>query len=314
MACITNMPHSHRVGISASGAFEAVTPLTIVRALAIVSNSHVWTPEYVEDDGQRGNPWLSSSGVVYNRGVGSGPIVIRPRADELRHILPLLMGGTWDDDVLEPGVICDFFRMQHDKSIAVFDYRDCKTNSWTLTSSSSQPILQLEWNIESCKMSRTNAGTFTSGLDLSVQQPFVHTSSTLVIDGTTYVCDDVSIAGNNNLLTDIFYNKTTRTDLAMGSQGFTFTHTLPFDKAGDLDLLDLGATSVAASIIYTANSGAFSLKFDFPALHAPVPVPVTPAGNSPVRYEGIQWTARTTVDEADEVIKPIKVTLVDAIT
>jgi hypothetical protein len=280
--------------------------------LAIVSNSHTWTPEFAEDDGQRGNPWLASTGVVYNRGQGSGAVVIRPRADELRHILPLLSGGAWDTNVLEPGIICDFFRLQADKSVAVFDHRDCKTNSWTLSSSSSQPIVQLEWNIESCKMVRTSAGTFTSGLSLSVQQPFVHTASTVTIGGVVYKVDDVSIAGNNNLIADLFYNSQTRTDLAMGNQGFTFTHTSPFDTSAHLALLDLGATSVTGQIIYTANAGAVTLTIDFPALHAPVAVPITPAGNTPVRYEGIQWTARTTGAGAS-VVKPIKFTLDDVI-
>lgn len=313
MTCITNVPRSHRVGISAPGAFEPASPLTITRALAVVNNSHTWTPQYVEDDGQRGNPWLSAEGVVYNRGQGSGSLTLRPRADDLRAILPLLIGGTWATNVLEPGIICDFFRLQADKSVAVFDHRDCKTNNWSLSSSSGQPVLQLEWNIESCKYVRTDAGTFTSGLSLSVQQPFVHTASTITIDGDVYKVDDISITGNNNLLADLFYNSQTRTDLPMGNQLFQFTHTSPFDKTADLALLDLGATSVAAQIVYTAGGGGLSLTIDFPALHAPVAVPITPAGNSAVRYEGIQWTARTT-GAGTELVKPIKFTLDDTPT
>jgi hypothetical protein len=147
---------------------------------------------------------------------------------------------------------------------------------------------------------------------LSIQQPFVHTASTVTIGGIVYKVDDVSVAGNNNLLTDIFYNSPTRTDLAMGNQTFTFTHTSPFDKSADLALLDLGATSVTGQIVYTAQGGALTLTIDFPALHAPVAVPTTPSGNSPVRYEGIQWTARTTGTGAG-LVKPIKFTLDDTV-
>jgi hypothetical protein len=310
MTCITNVPRSHRVGISAPGAFNPGSPLAITRALAVVSNSHTWTPEFVEDDGQRGTPWLSKEGVIYNRGQGSGSLVTRPRADDLRAILPLLIGGTWSTDVLEPDIMCNFFRLTSDKSIAVFDHRDCKTNTWTLSSSSGQPVLQLEWNIESCNFLRTAAGSFTAGLNLSLQQPFVHTLSTITINSVVYQVDDVSITGNNNLLTDIFFNSQTRTDLAMGNQTFQFTHTSPFDKTADLALLDLGATSVAAKVEYTAAGGLLKLTIDFPALHAPVPVPITPAGNSPVRYEGIQWTARTS-GTGGSLLKPIKFTLDD---
>jgi len=313
MTCITNVPRSHRVGISAPGAFEADPVLTITRALAVVSNSHTWTPEFAEDDSQRGNPWLSSEGVVYNRGQGSGSITMRPRADDFRALLPLLIGGTFSTNEIEPAIICNFFRIQADKSIAVFNHFDCKTNNWTISSSSGQPVLQLEWNIESCKFSRANAGTFTSGLSLSVQQPFVHTASTVTIDGDVYKVDDVSITGNNNLVTDIFFNSPTRTDLAMGNQTFQFTHTSPFDKSADLALLDLGASSVTGQVVYTAAGGLLTLTIDFPALHAPVPVPITPAGNTPVRYEGIQWTARTT-GTGNSVVKPIKFTLDDDAT
>lgn len=311
MTCITNVPRSHKVGISAPGAFEPGSPLTIVRQLAIVANSHTWTPSYVEDDGQRGTPWMSSEGVVYNRGQGSGSLTLRPRADDLRYILPLLIGGTFDVNELEPAIMCDFFRLQADKSVAVFDHRDAKTNSWAISSSSGQPVLQLEWNIESCKYVRTNAGTFTAGLELSVLQPFVHTASTVTIDGDVYKVDDVSITGNNNLLADLFYNSQTRTDLPMGNQMFQFSHTSPFNLTADLALLDLGATSVTGQVVYTAAGGTLTLTVDFPALHAPVAVPVTPSGNSPVRYQGIQWTARTTGAGAG-LVKPIKFTLVDA--
>lgn len=310
MTCITNVPRTHRVGISAPGQFEPVSPLTIIRALAVVSNSHTWTPQYVEDDGQRGNPWLSSEGVVYNRGQGSGAITMRPRADDLRVILPLLLGGTFSGNLIEPDIICNFFRLQADKSVAVFDHLDCKTNNWSLSSSSGQPVLQLEWGIESCKFSRGNAGTFTSGLGLSVQQPFVHTASTITIDGDVYKVDDTSVTGNNNLVADIFFNSQTRTDLAMGNQVFQFTHTSPFDKTDDLALLDLGAASVAGQVVYTAAGGELRLTINFPALHAPVPVPITPAGNTPVRYQGIQWTARTKGAGAG-LEKPISITLDD---
>jgi hypothetical protein len=312
MTCITNMPRTHRVGISAPGAFEPVLPLTIIRALAPVSNSHVWTPEFAEDDGHRGNPWASKEGLVYVRGAGSGPLVLKPRVNELRNILPLLIGGTFAANVLEPAIICDFFRVECDKSISTYDFRDCKTNSWTMSSSSGSPILQLDWNFESGKMVRTAAGTFTAGLDLSLLPPLVHTTCVLTINGNVYKVDDVQVAGSNNLATDIFYNSQTRTDLAMGNQQFTLTTTNPFDVAGDVAIQDLGlaSASVAASLVYT--SGTTSLTIEFPALHAPVVTPITPAGNTAVRYEGIQWTARTS-GAGVGLVKPIKFTLDDTV-
>lgn len=312
MTCKTNMARTHRIGISAPGAFQPVTPLPIVRQLPFISNGHTWTPEFAEDEGFRGNPWRNKEGVVYVRGAGSGPIVLVPRADDMRTILPLLVGGTFATNVLEPAIICDFFRVQMDKFVATFDALDCKTNTWTLSSSSGSPVLQLEWNFESCGHLRSAAGTFTSGLSLSLLQPFVHTASTLTINGIVYKVDDVQIAGNNNLVTDLNYNSQTRTDLPMGMQEFTLTTTNPFDVSADLAILDLGlaSASVSGSILYTAQGGDLSLLIEFPALHAPVPTPIVAAGNTPVRYEGIQWTARTS-GTGGSLVKPIKFTLDD---
>jgi hypothetical protein len=311
MACITNMPRTHYIGVSAGGDFEADPVLDITKKLAIVSNSHVWTPEFVEDDSHRGTIWTPSEGVVYNRGMGSGPVVLRPRANDFRTLLPLLIGGTFSTNTITPGIICNFFRMMADKSVAVLDHKDCKTNSWTLSSSSGSPILQLEWNIESCKFSIENAGSFTSGLDFSVMPPFVHSKSTVTIGGVEYKVDDVSISGSNNLGTDIFYNSQTRTDLSPGNQTFTFTHSSPFDVDADIALLELGATSVTGSVVYTAGAtNNLSLTISFPALHAPVVTPITAAGNTPTRYEGIQWTARTT-GTGGSLAKPIQFVLDD---
>lgn len=310
MACITNMPRTHRLGISAGGAKDANPNLTITRQLAFISNSHVWTPQFAVDTGHRGDPWEASEGVVYDKGSGSGPIVMIPRADDLRVLLPLLIGGAFSTNVIEPAVICDFFRIEADKSIQTHNHLDCKTASWTLSSSAGSPLLQLDWTIESCRFATASAGTFTAGLSLSTQQPFVHSGTTLTINSNTYKVDAIQLAGNNNLGTDIFYNSPTRTDLAMGNQAFTLTTTNPYDVAGDLNIQSLGqaAAHVAAQLVYT--SGNLSLTIDIPALHAPVPTVISPAGQTATRYEGIQWTCRSKV-VSGSVVKPIKFTLDD---
>ena len=310
MTCITNMPRTHRLGISAGGAKDANPLLTVIRQLAFISNSHVWTPQFASDTGHRGDPWEASEGVVYDKGSGSGSLVMVPRPDDLRTILPLLIGGSFSTNVIEPAAICNFFRIEADKSIQTHNHLDCKTNNWTLASSAGSPLLQLDWNVESCRFSTASAGTFTSGLSLSTQQPLVHSSATLTINSVTYKVDAIQLAGNNNLLTDIFYNSPTRTDLSMGNQAFTLTTTLPYDDAGSLNIQTLGqaATHVAAQLVYT--SGGLSLTIDLPALHAPVSTPISPAGNTATRYEGVQWTARSKV-VSSAVVKPIKFTLDD---
>ena len=311
--CITNTPRTHKVGISAAAAFGANPAIT--RQLLIESMNHQWTPEYAEDEGNNGTPWRASEGVRLAAERGSGAITLVPRADDLRFILPLLVGGTFagsPPNELEPEFLCDFFSLQVDQKLIVSNFRGAKTANWSLTSSRSQPLLTLEWGIESSTHQRGAAGSFTGGLNFSTLPPFVHTSSTITIDGRVYAVDDVSIAGNNNLDLELFYNSVTRTDLPPGDQIITFTHTSPFDVAADGGLLDLGATSVAAQVLYTAAGGDLSLTIDFPALHAPVSTPVTPQGNTPVRYNGLQWTARSK-GTGGTYEKPVKFTLDDTL-
>jgi hypothetical protein len=310
--CITNVPRKHKIAVSAGGAFAASTPKTMLRAFPVLQNNHVWTPEFVEDEGNRGSVWRASEGVVKNRESGSGNLSLIPRADDFTTLLPLLFGGTWATNLFTPEPLCDFFDFHAEKNVAVFQHRNCKTSQASLSSSTGSPLLSLDWGIESCNYERLAAGSFDDSLVFSEFQPFVHAGSTVTIDGTVYNVDDCQIAVNNSLVTDLFYNNTNRIDVPQGEQIITFTHSSPFDTAADLGLLDIGqaADSVAASVRYEAQGGALSLQFDFPALHAPVVTPVTPAGNTPVRYNGIQWRARTVGQVANgDYQEPFTVTL-----
>ena len=158
-----------------------------------------------------------------------------------------------------------------------------------------------------------NAGTFTPGLTKSVLQPFVHTSSTFTFGTDVFKVDDVSISVNNNLKKDRFYNCDTRIDLPPGDQDIQLTCTFPFDSpTRDVALLNLGANSITAQVVYTAMGGALSLTFDFEALHAPIPSPQTPSGENDVQLDGIVWTARYVRDPATgDLVEPVKITLDD---
>jgi hypothetical protein len=311
MACITNTPQQHKLAISAPHVFEVTPDATMIHAFPFLSNNHVWTPEFIEDEGNRGNPFLASEGVMYSRGSGSGAVTMIPRADDLRVILPLLLGGAFTINEIEPALNCNFFSMQAYKGISVFNHRDCKTNTFSFNSSSGSPLLTLEWNIESSKFVTAAEGSFTAGLDLSLMQPFVHSQSTVTIDAREYKVDDVSFAGNNELNTDLFYNSVTRTDMPTGRMRYTFTHTSPFDVAADVALMERGTLSAAATVVYT--SGTTSMTIEFPALQSPIPSPITPAGtNTPVRLEGIQWEARSK-GAGGTFETPLKITLDDTI-
>jgi hypothetical protein len=294
MACITNVPRSHKFGVTAFGDFNATNGTAVSSVFRQISNGLSTTPVFEQDEGHNGTPFYASEGVVKTSEAGSGSVVLQPRADELRVILPLLLGGTFAGNIIEPDIngYCQYFKASRDVKVAVFEFLNCKTSQWTLSSSRSQSKLQLDWGIEACGSARQAAGTFPV-LNFSTQPPFVHTSSTFTIDGRVVPVDDVQLSGNNNLTTDLFYNSVTRTALPAGRQMFTLTATSPFDTSLDLAWMDIASASVAASIVYTTASGTLSLTINIPAMHPVIPTPQTPAGEQPVRFEQIVWTARS---------------------
>jgi hypothetical protein len=290
--CITNVPRKHKIAVSAGHAYDATTAVTL--ALPVLQNNHQWIPEFVEDEGNRGNIWRASEGVVYSRGMGTGNVSLIPRGDDINTLFPLIFGG---DVAGTPGALCEFFTMRADKNVTTFEHQNCKTQSASFSSSSGSPILSMDWAIESCNYADVGADAIPSALTFSELKPFVHSRATVTIDGDTYQVDDVTISVQNSLGTDLFYNSPVRTDLYQGEQIITFTHSSPFDSAADLDLLVQGQsdTSVSATVQYVTGSGASTstMTWNFVALHAPVPTPITPGGNTPVRYNGITWRART---------------------
>ena len=125
--CITNVPRKHKIAVSDGGAFAASTLKTMTNVYPVLQNNHVWTPEFVEDEGNRGSVWRASEGVVKNRESGSGNLSLIPRADDFTHLLPLLFGGTWSTNTFTPEPLCNFFDFVAEKNVAVFQHRNCKT-------------------------------------------------------------------------------------------------------------------------------------------------------------------------------------------
>jgi hypothetical protein len=301
--CTANTPRLHQYAFSASG---GTTFATRIAALNFGLKS---TTNYAKDEGNNGTLWSRNEDFVIDKTAVAGPVSFNPRPNQLRAILPLILGGTFATNTIKVAPTCPFYRVGHldNSTIAqVYSYIDCVTSKATFSSSSAQGgMLNLAMDIEACQSSRAAVGTWPT-LTLSTQQPFVHSQSALTVNGVVQRISDASIVIDNQLIVDEFYNSRYRGDMPQDGQMIQLTHTSPFDTADDLAMLDLTG-AVAGSMVYTA--GPFSLTFTFPALRL-IPSEPDIGGRGQRVTNSYTWEA-VLADGADSTAAPLTVTLDD---
>ena len=319
MACITNVPRTHKFGVSASGDFGTTEALALAAQYRQISNSLNTAPVYSQDPGHTGTPFYDAAGVTLDSKAATGSVQLQPRADELVGILPLLgledaAGGSFSPDV---DGYCQYFRCARYVDITTFDFHDCKTSQWSMQSSKSSPRLTMDWGIEACSYDTSGTWELPGTTAFSQLQPFVHTSSVITIDGDAIPIDDLNISGNNNLTTDLFYNSVTRTALPAGRQEYQFTCTTPFNnEAGDpyLTWFALEESSIAASMVFMADDDTSRMTITMPKIQGQINTPSTPSGETPVKMEGIVWTARADLSDPANPVPPITITVETGLT
>lgn len=257
--CTANTPRRHQYAFTAAG---STTYTTRIAALNFGLKA---TTNYAKDEGNNGRLWSRDEDFVIDKTAVAGPVSFNPRPNQLRTILPLILGGSFSSNVIKASALCPFYRVGHlDSTVEqVYNYIDCITSKATFSSSSAQGgMLNLAMDVEACQNSRGAVGTWPT-LALSTQQPFVHSQSTLTINSVDYRVSDASVVIDNQLIVDQYFNSRYRTDMPQDGQMIQLTHTSPFDNSDDLELLDLTG-SVSGSLVYTA--GTMSVTFTFPAL------------------------------------------------
>ena len=134
-----------------------------------------------------------------------------------------------------------------------------------MSASDSSPLLRLENNVEAASRRLTDAvgGTVQPTLALSTEQPFVFCNATLTIGGTTFRMKEVTISGDNQLDTEGYFNSCDRVEIPSTFQTFTLSHSVPFDDANALGLLNTSANAVG-QVVFT--SGVYTMTIDFPSL------------------------------------------------
>lgn len=264
MADTSTMGHRLKYGITAAGANIPATTRLAPERCTVARRPTLVRPDQ-EMRGTVARPSEAASDGPYTV---SGQVVLVPRPKELLALLPLIFGGAFASDVLDPALITTEFWFQFDRLAKVYNYEGMKVARATFESAAGRQLrltLDLEGRVENV----ANAGTFPS-LDLSIQNPFIHHQCVFSVDSTNRKANNVRITVDNALVLDRFFNQQTRTELPAGDRIITVTCDNPFTTS-ELDLYNIALAGVPGSITWT--NGAFSLAMAFPCLQSKTPTP-----------------------------------------
>ncbi|MCR9295580.1 MAG: hypothetical protein NXI32_22920, partial [bacterium] len=144
----------------------------------------------VQDDGIDSVSWERINDEQIDQVAPSGSIELVPRANDLQSFLMCIAGdGAFATNQKLPGNICQYFQFGHADPYVdkVYRYNNCVTPSAVFSSSDSDPILRLAWNIEA--QSRTVIDDVSANfpaLTPSSQPPFVFRQGVLTVGGTAF--------------------------------------------------------------------------------------------------------------------------------
>lgn len=208
-----------------------------------------------------------------------GPLAVQPSPDELRVLLPYILGGTesgsgtsgspWTyalAETLPDAKISQDLRLSGTGSDAmVFHWDGVKFNTARFSSSAGSQVLTLE--IDAQGKSQTVNSTWPSiGSTLTVDKPFIHAQLVLTLGGTAYQVDNFSLSIDNALILDRFLNSLTRTDIPESDRNITLEVDNPF-KIADIALYEIAVAGLAGTAVFT--NGSSILTFTFANLKAP---------------------------------------------
>ncbi len=304
--CTGNVSRRHKFAFSSSGS------ATLANRIAPLGFSMKSSTSYAKDEGITGSPWIRNESFVIDKTAVSGSVSWNVRAAEMRWALPLILGGSFTADTIKAQPQCPFFRIGHlDEVIGkLFTYIDCSVSKATFSSSDAAGgMLQLAMDIEACQSSQGLSSLWPSGLTLSSQQPMVHSTSTLTLNGVARRIKDVQVVIDNQLMTDGYFNSRYRGDNPSDGQSIQLVHTSPFDDADDLALTNLTG-SVSATLLYTA--GTTSMTFQFPALRYIAPEPEIGGRGSRITNQ-YTWEAALANGADVATDSPLTITLDDVV-
>ncbi len=225
---------------------------------------------HIQKDGARGTVSQLSETVSDGPYTVGGSLTIQPSDDELRELLPWIMGtaeqgaGPFTYPLADTGL--ERFVTQ-DKKTKVFTWTGCKVNRATFRCSAANPQLTVELDVMGLTETVANSGTFPAiSATLTADQPFLHHQLVFTHNAIAYNLDDLAVTIDNQLDGSNFKNSQSRLDLVSNGRLVTADLSVAYGTP-EAALYGLAVAGAVAELKWT--NGTRILDFDFINLKAP---------------------------------------------
>lgn len=260
--CTANVSRKHVYAYSNSG------NTTLANRIAALGFNIVPRETTIKAQGVNGLIFPKAEDYVTDKISAAGAVNFEVRPNHLRWFLPLVFGTAFSTNTILLGPSCPFFRVGHlDNQLEdVTTFIDCATSRLTFQSSSSGGgILTANHEVEASTYTTGNVATWPAGLNLSAQQPLVHSQSSLTVNGNPVIFNDVQIVIDYGLMTDEYYNSQIREDFPSDGVTVQLIFTAKYDGANERALTNLTGP-VAASLRYQNPANTLSATFNLPSV------------------------------------------------
>ncbi len=203
-----------------------------------------------------------------------GSITFEPSPTELRKMMPRILGGTEAGASPYTCAVAETvpaFWIMVDRVAKVYQYNNCYVDKAHFRASEGQP-LEVTLDIEALTETITAAATFTGGLTIDANPPFVFWDGVLTLASASIPVRSVEVTIDNMLKKDRFTNTQTRSAIAAMDRVVTIRAECPY-TADTTALYDTAIGGVTADLTFTNGGKVFRLILQnvyFPARRSPV--------------------------------------------
>lgn len=227
--------------------------------------------ELIDANGLKGTRSRYGNRVRAGRNRVAGPVTLQPTAVDLANSLPYLYGAAAAGTNFPLGETLTPFSVCVDRVLKVFTYAGCAISRGAFSVRAGGP-LELALDVVGQTETVANAGTFPAITPDATTRPFVLSDLVITVGGTAYKVDNFTLAVDNQVDADRFFNSQTMLSPQATDRVVTFSFDTPYGDSGSLYATITAGTTFAA--VATFTDGGTSLTLSLPSLFSQAQSPV----------------------------------------